>query len=138
VTLELEPAHAAVARANLERAGQAHKVEIRVGPAAESLSALIAERAQPFDLTFIDADKPGNVAYLNGALALTRPGGAIIVDNVIREGGVLNANSPDPRIQGTRALFEALRNEPRLEATALQTVGSKGYDGFVIGRVKEG
>ncbi|GAA0311277.1 O-methyltransferase [Sphingomonas oligophenolica] len=132
VTLELEPHHAEVARGNIARAGLADRVEVRVGPAIATLDAMIAAGEGPFDLIFIDADKPGNVAYLGAAIALGRPGTAIIVDNVVREGGVLDAASDDPRIQGTRALFEAVAAEPRLSATAVQTVGAKKWDGFLL------
>lgn len=135
VTLELEPHHAAVARSNLARAGVAAQCEVRVGPAAESLAALQEEGQVPFDLVFIDADKEGNPAYLRAALALSRPGTVIIVDNVVREGGVLDSASDDPRILGTRALFDAVAAEPRLSATALQTVGAKPWDGFLIALV---
>jgi predicted O-methyltransferase YrrM len=128
VTLELEPHHAAVARANLARAGLADKVEVVVGPAAETLATLSGQ----FDLVFIDADKPSNVTYLREALRLSRPGATIVVDNVVREGGVLDADSADERIQGTRALFDAIAAEPRLTATAVQTVGAKKWDGFVL------
>jgi predicted O-methyltransferase YrrM len=132
VTLELEPHHAAVARANIAAAGLADTVDIRVGPAIDSLDAMIAAGEAPFDFVFIDADKPGNVAYLRAAVALSRPGATIVVDNVVREGGVLDAASDDPRIQGTRALFEAVAAEPRLSATAVQTVGAKKWDGFLL------
>jgi len=135
VTLELEPHHAAVAEANLARAGLATRCEVRVGPAADSLAALRAEGQAPFDLVFIDADKEGNAAYLRAALALSRPGTVIVVDNVVREGGVLDPASDDPRIVGTRALFDAVAAEPRLSATALQTVGAKPWDGFLIALV---
>ena len=128
VTLEIDPHHAKIARANLARAGVAERVEVLVGPAAETLRTLDG----PFDLVFIDADKPSNVTYLREALRLSRPGTTIIVDNVVREGGVLEADSTDERIQGTRALFDAIHAEPRLTATAIQTVGSKKWDGFVL------
>lgn len=128
VTLELEPHHAAVARDNLARAGLADRVEVLVGPAAETLRTL----SGPFDLIFIDADKPSNPLYLREALRLSRPGTTIIVDNVIREGHVLEADSPDARVRGTRALFDAIAAEPRLTATAVQTVGVKKWDGFVL------
>lgn len=130
VTLELEPHHAAVARANLAQAGVADRVEVIVGPAAQSLAAMDA--ADPFDLIFIDADKQGNVAYVREALRLARPGATIVVDNVVREGGVLEADSDDERIQGTRALFDFVGAEPRLTASAVQTVGAKKWDGFLI------
>jgi predicted O-methyltransferase YrrM len=132
VTLDLEPHHVEVARANIARAGLAARVEIRVGPAIDSLEAMIAAGEAVFDLVFIDADKPSNVAYLNAALALTRPGSVIVVDNVVREGGILDAHSGDERIDGTRALFEAVAAEPRLSATAVQTVGTKKWDGFLL------
>lgn len=135
VTLEIDPDHAAVARRNLDRAGVAAKAEIRVGRAADTLAAMMADTIEPFDLAFIDADKQGNVTYLQAALGLVRPGGTIIVDNVVREGRVLDAASDDPFIVGTRALFDAVAVEPRLDATALQMVGGKGWDGFLIGRV---
>lgn len=132
VTLEIDPHHAEVARANLDAAGIGDKVEIRVGPAVETLSRMEAEGEGPFDLVFIDADKPNNVAYLKAALALTRPGGLVIVDNVVREGRVADTASGDAAVLGTRALFDAVAAEPRLTATAIQTVGSKGWDGFLI------
>jgi predicted O-methyltransferase YrrM len=132
VTLELNPKHAQVARANLERAGVSEKVEIRVGPATQSLAQLQAEGAEPFDLIFIDADKPSNPAYLQCALKLSRRGSLIVVDNVVREGKIVDPASAEPDVQGTRALFELLAAEPRLSSTAIQTVGSKGYDGFAM------
>lgn len=134
VTLELEAHHARVAQANLEAAGLAGKVEIRVGPAIESLAAMTDEA--PFDFVFIDADKQGNVRYVEESIRLGRPGTTIIVDNVVREGGVLEADSDDERIVGTRALFDRLNVDPRLDATAIQTVGAKGWDGFVLARVR--
>lgn len=132
VTLELDPHHAAVARGNIAAAGFTAQVDVRVGPAIDTLDAMIAGGEGPFDLVFIDADKPGNVAYLRAAIALGRPGTTIVVDNVVREGGVLDTASDDPRIQGTRALFEAVAAEPRLSATAVQTVGAKKWDGFLL------
>ncbi|MBO9713810.1 O-methyltransferase [Sphingomonas sp.] len=137
VTLELEPHHGAVAQANLERAGLADRCEIRVGPASASLDAMVAAGEGPFDFVFIDADKQGNVAYLRAALALSRPGTTIVVDNVVREGGVIDSSSDDPRIHGTRALFEAVAAEPRLSATAVQTVGAKKWDGFLLALVND-
>ncbi len=136
VTLELDPHHAEVARANLERAGLGGRCEVRVGPAAETLWAMIAVGEGPFDLVFIDADKPGNVAYLEAALELARPGSVIVVDNVVRGGRVLEADSTDRSVVGTRALFDAVAAEPRLDATAIQTVGDKGWDGFLLAVVK--
>jgi predicted O-methyltransferase YrrM len=130
VTLEASPAHAAVARANIERAGLADVVELRLGRALDTLPALADEA--PFDLVFIDADKPANPDYLAWALRLARPGTVIVCDNVVREGRVADAASTDPAILGIRRMFEDLAAEPRLTATALQTVGSKGWDGFAI------
>jgi predicted O-methyltransferase YrrM len=132
VTLELEPHHAEVARGNIAAAGLADRVDVRAGPAIEALDAMIAGGEGPFDLIFIDADKQSNVAYLHAAMALGRPGTVIVVDNVVREAGILDADSDDPRIQGTRALFEAVAAEPRLSATAVQTVGAKKWDGFLL------
>lgn len=136
VTLELDPHHAKVARANLARAGFDGRCEVRVGPAVETLAAMIAAGEGPFDFVFIDADKPGNVAYLEAALKLVRPGSVIVVDNVVRGGKVLEADSADRSVVGTRALFDAVASEPRLEATAIQTVGDKGWDGFLLAVVK--
>jgi len=133
VTLELEPNHAAVARENFDRAGVSDKIDIRVGPAADNLAAMAA--GEPFDFVFIDADKQSNALYVDEAIRLGRSGMTIIVDNVVREGGVLDATSDDERIIGTRALFDMLSADPRLDATAVQTVGSKGWDGFVLARV---
>lgn len=132
VTLEADPKHAEIARENLARAGLAERVEIRVGKALETLPALEAEGAGPFDLVFVDADKRSNPDYLAWAVRLGRPGTAIVVDNVVRDGRILDAASTDADITSTRALFDALAAEPRLAATAVQTVGSKGYDGFVL------
>jgi predicted O-methyltransferase YrrM len=128
VTLEIDPHHAEVARANLAHADLGERVEVIVGPAVETLRSLDG----PFDLVFIDADKPSNVSYLREAIRLSRPGTTIIVDNVIREGGVLDAESADARIRGTRALFDAIHSEPRLTATSVQTLGVKKWDGFLL------
>ena len=138
VTLEIDAKHAAVARANVARAGLSEVVEVRVGRALDSLAQLLAEGAGPFDLVFIDADKPSNVEYLAAALELARPGAVIIVDNVVRDGQIVDAGSQDPNVQGSRRFLEALAAEPRVEATAVQTVGAKGYDGFALARVKGG
>jgi predicted O-methyltransferase YrrM len=135
VTLEAEPKHAAVAQANLDRAGLSGVVDLRLGPALDSLAALERECPEPFDLIFIDADKPNNPAYLEYALKLSRPGTLIVGDNVIRDGAVVDPESTDPRVQGVRRFFDMLAAEPRLEATAVQTVGSKGYDGFALALV---
>jgi len=134
VTLEIESEHARVARENLERAGVSAKVDIRVGPARDSLAAMTD--AAPFDFVFIDADKQNNAHYVAEAIRLGRSGTVVVVDNVVREGGVLDADSGDPRIDGTRALFDMLSAEPRLDATAVQTVGAKKWDGFVLARVR--
>lgn len=130
VSLEIDPRHAEVARRNIAGAGLADRVEVRVGPAVDTLAAMRGD--PPFDFVFIDADKPSNVAYLRAALELSRRGTTIVVDNVVREGGVLEAGSGDLRIRGTRALFDAVAAEPRLSATAVQTVGAKKWDGFLL------
>jgi predicted O-methyltransferase YrrM len=135
VTLEFEPRHAAVARENIARAGLSHLVEIRIGAAADSLAKLHTEDPAPFDLIFIDADKPNNPAYLDWALKFSRVSTLIVVDNVIRDGKIADPNDPDPSITGTRTMFQMLAASPRVSATALQTVGSKGYDGFAIALV---
>jgi predicted O-methyltransferase YrrM len=132
VTLEVDPKHAELAQANLDRAGLSGLVEIRVGPAVESLAQLYKDGVEPFDMVFIDADKPSNPAYLGWALKLANPGALILTDNVVREGEIVDAGSEDPSIQGTRRMFDMLAAEPRLSATAIQTVGSKGYDGFAM------
>jgi predicted O-methyltransferase YrrM len=136
VTLEAEPAYAEVARTNLERAGLAEKVEVRVGPALESLPALEAEEAGPFDLVFIDADKANTPAYFSWSLERTRPGGLIVADNVVRGGALVDESDTDPAISGQRRFHEMLAAEPRVEATTIQTVGGKGYDGFTIALVR--
>ncbi|WP_250304240.1 O-methyltransferase [Streptomyces sp. A 4/2] len=135
VSLEADPTAADVARANLARAGLDTIAEVRTGAALDTLPQLAAEGVGPFDLVFIDADKPNNPHYLEWALKLTRPGSVIIGDNVVRDGAVTDPDSTDPRVQGTRALIEMVAAHPKLSATALQTVGSKGYDGFVIAQV---
>ena len=135
ITLEYEPHHAEVAAENIARAGLASKVEIHVGAAADSLAALYAEGAAPFDLIFIDADKPNNPIYLDWALKLARKGTLIVTDNVIRDGQVADPASDDPSIVGTRAMFARMSTDPRLSCTALQTVGLKGYDGFAFALV---
>jgi predicted O-methyltransferase YrrM len=134
-TLELDPKHARVAAANIRRARLSHVVEIRQGPALETLPKLEAERKGPFDLFFIDADKPSNGEYFAWAMKLSRPGSMIIVDNVIREGAVVDGRSRDPDVRGVRRLNEMIAAEPRVIATEIQTVGSKGYDGFAIALV---
>ena len=135
VTLEADPKHAEVARANLARAGLADVVELRLGRALETLPRLAAEGRGPFDLIFIDADQPGYPDYFAWALKLSRPGSLILADNVVRKGAVVDAASDDPRVQGVRRFNELLAAEPRVTATAIQTVGSKGYDGFALALV---
>jgi predicted O-methyltransferase YrrM len=132
VTLEAEPNHAEVARANLARAGLEDIVELRIGPAMETLSQLAAEGCGPFDLVFIDADKANNPGYFEWAVKLTRPGSLIIIDNVVRSGDVLDAESEDLSVQGIRRCNEMIAAEPRVSATTVQTVGEKGHDGFTI------
>lgn len=132
VTLELEPRHAEVAVHNLKTAGLADKVDLRIGPAAKSLQVLHAEHTAPFDFIFIDADKASYPEYLEWSMKLSRPGTLIVADNVVRDGRVIDAESPDPNIQGVRRFTELIGAEPRLNTTVLQTVGSKGYDGFAI------
>jgi predicted O-methyltransferase YrrM len=134
-TLELEPDHAKIARENLGRAGVLDRVDIRVGPALDTLPALHASGAGPFDLVFIDADKQNNAEYLDWAVKLSRPGAIIVVDNVVRDGKVVNAKSRDADILGTRRMTELMASHPRLTATVLQTVGAKGYDGFALAMV---
>jgi predicted O-methyltransferase YrrM len=124
-----------VARGNIDRSGIGDRVDIRVGPAADTLAAMVAAGGGPFDLVFIDADKPGNAVYFDHAVKLARPGTVIVVDNVIREGGVLDPDG-DAAIRGTRALFDMLAADARVIATALQTVGAKKWDGFVMAVVK--
>jgi predicted O-methyltransferase YrrM len=132
VTLEALPEHAEVARANFARAGVTDRIDLRLGQALDSLAALVAEGATPFDLVFIDADKPNNPHYLAWALKLSRPGTVIVADNVVRGGAVLDAASRDANIQGIRAFFDMMAAEPRLSATAVQTVGIKSWDGFSV------
>lgn len=135
ISLESNPKHAEVARDNIARAGLSKLVEILVGKATETLSQLAAKGCAPFDLIFIDADKPSNPDYLSWALKLSHRGSLIIADNVVRDGQVIVANSSDPRVWGVRRFNEMLASEPRAIATAIQTVGNKGYDGFAIALV---
>ena len=137
VTLERDARYADVARANLARAGLAGVVEVRVGPALAALAALAAEGAGPFDLVFVDADKRSSAEYLRGALRLTAPGSLIVFDNVVRGGALADPHSDDPRVRGVRALHELLAAEPSVRATTIQTVGAKGYDGFMLALVGE-
>ena len=136
ITLEYERKHADVARANIDRAGLASRVEIRVGRAVESLPKLVDEGRGPFDLIFIDADKPGYSDYLEWSLKLSRPGTLIIGDNVVRHGDVADPGTTDPSSLGIRRFNERLAADPRLDATAIQTVGSKGHDGFAFAVVR--
>jgi predicted O-methyltransferase YrrM len=136
VTLELEERHAAVARANIARAGFADLVDLRVGPALEALDALAADGVEPFDLVFIDADKARTPDYVSRAIDLSRPGTVVIADNVIRDGRLIDGATEDPGVRGNRRLHEQLAGDRRLTATTIQTVGAKGYDGFTIGIVE--
>ena len=138
VTLECAPEHAAIARENIARAGFERQVDVRVGVAIETLASLHAEGAGPFDLIFIDADKPPYPDYLKWALALSRPGTVIIADNVVRDGRVADAADPGLDIQGIRRFHEMLAATPGITATTLQTVGGKGYDGFTVIQVSQG
>lgn len=135
ITLEYAAKNAAVAQRNLERAGLSDRVDIRIGPAIETLPKLTGEA--PFDLFFLDADKESNADYVAWSLKLARPGSLIIVDNVVRGGRVIEAATQDAMVQGVRRMVDLIANEPRLEATAIQTVGAKGYDGLLFARVKE-
>ncbi|HEY4047643.1 MAG TPA: O-methyltransferase [Acidobacteriaceae bacterium] len=135
ITLEADPNHAEVAAANFARAGLENRIELRLGPALQTLPKIAAEGRGPFDLIFIDADKPSIPQYLDWGLKLSRPGSAILVDNVVRDGALADSTNNDPSIQGVRRLHELLGAEPRVVATTIQTVGSKGYDGFTLARV---
>jgi predicted O-methyltransferase YrrM len=135
ITLEVDPTHAAVARTNIARAGLADTVDVRLGSAHVALPALIDEAAGPFDLVFIDADKPSTPMYVEWALQLTRPGSLIIIDNVVRNGAVSDERSPDAGVQGVRTALGMLAENPRVITSALQTVGVKGYDGLAIALV---
>ncbi|MCR8863829.1 O-methyltransferase [Priestia megaterium] len=136
ITLELSAHHAEVARANLKRAGVSHLVEVIVGPGLDTLAVLKDRGTDPFDLIFIDADKPNNPNYLKWALELSKRGSLIICDNVVRQGHVVNSESEDENVKGIRQFMNALAQEKRISATAIQTVGSKGYDGFIVGIVE--
>ncbi|HZZ51263.1 MAG TPA: O-methyltransferase [Pseudonocardia sp.] len=138
ITLEIDARHAEIARANIAAAGVGDLVDVRLGPALETLPELAHDGSGPFDLVFIDADKPSNEAYLDWALTMSRPGSVIIVDNVVREGGVVTADDTDAAAEGARRVTERMARERRLDATALQTVGIKGWDGFLIALVTEG
>lgn len=136
ITLEFWPSYAEVARANIEAAGLSHMIEVRQGRAVDSLPKLFAEGLYPFDFIFIDADKASNAIYLDWAVRLSRPGTVIICDNVIRNGAVIDEGPGDATLQGARDVFDLLGAHPRLSATAVQTVGSKGYDGFAMAVVR--
>lgn len=142
VTLEANPRYAEIARANIEAAGLAETVQLRVGPALATLPELVAEDAGPFDLIFIDADKRNNPGYLEWSLELSRPGTLIVADNVVRAGAILDPEADDPSlgdggVLGVRRFYELLAAEPRVSATAIQTVGAKGYDGFALALVED-
>lgn len=137
VSLELEAKHAEVARTNLSRAGLADKVEVRCGPAADLLRQMIEQGEPAFDLIFVDADKASIDTYFQLSLALSRPGTVLVFDNVVRHGAILSENDPDPNVQGVRRLYQRLAAEPRVDATAIQTVGCKGYDGLAMALVLE-
>ncbi|MCP9959169.1 MULTISPECIES: O-methyltransferase [Streptomyces] len=136
ISLEHDPAHAEIARLNLARAGLDHVAEVRTGAALDTLPKLEAEGAGPFDLVFVDADKKNNPRYVEWALRLTRPGSVIVVDNVVRGGRIVDeGEAADEAIRGTREMFDLVARDPRLDATAFQTVGVKGYDGMLVARV---
>jgi predicted O-methyltransferase YrrM len=136
VTMEANPKHAEVAARNIRQAGLDHLVELRIGPALQSLQTMSSQVLEPFDFFFIDADKPNNPAYLEWAIRLSRPGAVIILDNTVRNGAVVDNDQPDPSVQGARAAFDMISREPRLDATGIQMVGIKGYDGFVLAVVR--
>ena len=137
ITLEVNPKHAEVARSNIARAGLDKLVEVRLGPALETLRQMVGQNLKPFDFIFIDADKPGYAEYFAWSLKLSRQGALIIADNVIREAKVIDANSEDANVQGIRRFNEAIKAEPRVSATAIQMVGSKKYDGMAIAVVRD-
>lgn len=136
MTLEAVSYHVETAQQNIDRAGLTERVTILQGKALDTLSQLKERDTPPFDLIFIDADKPNNPKYLKWALHFSKKGTVIIADNVVRNGAVIHASDLDERVKGTRELFDLLKQEPRIEATAIQTVGEKGYDGFIYGIVK--
>jgi len=135
ITIEADPRHARVARGNLDRAGLSEIVDLREGKALDVLPSLEREHAGPFDLAFIDADKPNTAEYFSWALRLSRPGGLIVADNVVRDGAVADAGDPDPSVRGMRRVLELMAAEPRVSATVIQTVSGKGYDGFAVALV---
>jgi predicted O-methyltransferase YrrM len=132
VTLEIDPHHAEIARKNLERAGVLDRVDITMGPALDTLNALYDGAVEPFDLIFIDADKKSLPEYLDWSLKLSHPGTVIIADNVVRDGKVIDTDSSDADVQGVRRMTELMATNPRLSATAIPTVGARGYDGFAM------
>ncbi len=132
ITLEIDPKRAEVARSNVANAGLAERVDIRVGPAIETLPKIAAEKSGPFDLVFIDADKPSIPDYFTWSMKMSRPGTVIIVDNVVREGAVIYEASEDASVIGVRRLNDMVADDPRVSVTVVQTVGTKGYDGFLI------
>lgn len=136
VTLEFDAHHAEVARANFARANLSNRVQVRVGAALDTLPLLYEEKLHPFDLIFIDADKNNYPQYFEWSIKLSRPGTLIVVDNVVRNGEILNANSEDERVQGVREMNTLLAKHPRVSATTIQTVGNKGYDGFMLAVVQ--
>jgi predicted O-methyltransferase YrrM len=136
VTLEIDERHASVARANLERAGLADRVDIRIGPALATLDQLEQRQQEPFDLAFIDADKENIPAYFDRTVKLSRPGAVIITDNVVRDGALADPATTDPRVRGVQAFHEMLAARSDVAATTIQTVGAKGYDGFNLAVVK--
>jgi predicted O-methyltransferase YrrM len=135
VTLELDERYARIAQQSIDRAGVGERVELRVGPALDSLRELVAEGAEDFDLVFIDADKRSTPEYFSESMKLTRLGGVIVVDNVVRAGALADPGAEDPGVQGMRRFHELLAREPRVSATTIQTVGAKGYDGFTFALV---
>lgn len=137
VSIEIDPLHAEVAQANFDRAGLSQRIELHTGNAREVMPRLIEDGYGPFDLVFIDADKASIPEYFAWSVQMSRPGSAIIVDNVIREGAVVNESSEDASVKGVRRLNEIMANDPRIDATVLQTVGVKGYDGFSVALVRE-
>lgn len=132
ITLEFDPSHAAVAKSNIERAGLAHIVDVRIGAALDWLAVIASQNEGPFDFFFIDADKVNNPNYLEWAISLSRKGSVIVVDNVVREGALGDAGSKDEAVIASRKVVAAIGSDPRLEGTVLQTVGTKGYDGFAV------
>ena len=135
ITLEVDPRHAAIASANIALGGYGDRVEVRVGPAADTLRAMVNDREEAFDFVFIDADKPSYATYLPLVIALSRVGTLIVADNIVRKGAVIEADHGDVRVHGVRAFNDAVARDARLDATLVQTVGVKGYDGFTLARV---